>query len=267
MSDEPTTPGRVSTRLDDGVFTLTLDRAGCGNLIDVSMSDALHATLMDLTWNDDVRVVVIEGRGKDFSQGIDPDAFRDRPGEQIARREARARLSYWRDRMLPSLPQPVIASIRGACVGGALAIVCSCDLAIAADDATFSLEGFDSSGPLPFGVVSALGRVVPEGGSALIGGCDAATAEGIGLVTRCVPAVELDAEVRELAAELAAKDPLALRFTKQTVRHAPAMNWDAAIDYGAAKFAQLKALQADRPSTRAVAVESFLSGKSKPGLG
>jgi enoyl-CoA hydratase/carnithine racemase len=249
------------------VLTLTLDRAQRGNLIDVAMSDALLAILQDVTWNDDVRVVVLEGRGEDFSNGIDPVAFRDEPGAEAVRREARARLAYWRDRLLPSLPQPVIASIRGECVGGALAIVSCCDVAFAADDATFSLEGFDSSGPLPFGVVSALGRVVPEGGSALIGGCDAATAESIGLVTRCVPTADLDAEVHKLASELAAKDPLALRFTKQSVRHAPSMNWDAAIDYGAAKFAQLKALQADRPSPRAAAVESFLSGRSKPGLG
>jgi feruloyl-CoA hydratase/lyase len=266
MSEIPTTAASVATRLDDGVLTLTLDRPDHGNLIDVTMSDALHAILQDVAWNDDVRVVVIEGRGEDFSRGIDAAAFSDRSGLEISCREARARLASWRDRLLPSLPQPVIASIRGACDGGALAIVSSCDIALAAEDATFTLEGFDS-GPAPFGVISSLGRIVPEEGSALIGGCDARSAERIGLITRCLSADELDAEVRKLAAELAAKEPLALRFTKQTIRHVGTMSWDAAVDYSAAKFAQLKALQADRPSTRAAAVESFLSGKSKPGLG
>jgi hypothetical protein len=45
------------------------------------------------------------------------------------------------------------------------------------------------------------------------------------------------------------------------------MGWDAVLDYNAAKFAQLKAMQAGRPSARAAAVESFLAGTSKPGLG
>ena len=45
------------------------------------------------------------------------------------------------------------------------------------------------------------------------------------------------------------------------------MDWDAVLNFNAAKFAELKAMQAGRPSPRAAAVESFLAGKSKPGLG
>jgi feruloyl-CoA hydratase/lyase len=267
MSDLQNSAGGLASRLDDGVLTLTLDRADHGNRIDVALSDALHATLQDIAWNDEVRVVVIEGRGVDFCRGVDMASFDDGPGDEAARRGASARLAHWRDRLLPSLPQPVIASIRGACLGSAVAMIAACDLAFAADDATFALDEPGTTGPVPFPIVSAVARVLPDDASTLLGGCDAHEAERIGLVTRCLPAAELDAETGKLAAELAAKDPIALRFTKQTVRHVGSMSWDAAVDYSAAKFAQLKALQADRPSTRAAAVESFLSGKSKPGLG
>jgi trans-feruloyl-CoA hydratase/vanillin synthase len=51
------------------------------------------------------------------------------------------------------------------------------------------------------------------------------------------------------------------------LRYVGSMSFDAAISFHAAKLAELKALQAGRPSTRAAAVESFLAGKSKPGLG
>jgi enoyl-CoA hydratase/carnithine racemase len=92
-------------------------------------------------------------------------------------------------------------------------------------------------------------------------------AERNGLATRSLPAGELEQATYALAHELAAKDAIALRFTKETLRHVGAMTWDGVLSFTAAKFAELKVLQAGQPSTRAAAVESFLAGKSKPGLG
>ena len=103
---------------------------------------------------------------------------------------------------------------------------------------------------------------------ALTGGSfDGREAERHGVASRSLPAMELEHETRLLAREFVGKDALALQFTKQTLQHVDAMDWDAVLDYTAAKLAELKALQAGRPSARAAAVDSFLGGRSKPGLG
>jgi enoyl-CoA hydratase/carnithine racemase len=70
----------------------------------------------------------------------------------------------------------------------------------------------------------------------------------------------------KLARELVQKDPIALQFTKESLEHVKSMEWDAALSYNAAKFAELKTLQKGATS-RATSVASFLDGKFKPGLG
>jgi enoyl-CoA hydratase/carnithine racemase len=131
--------------------------------------------------------------------------------------------------------------VHGACHGAAIGIVEACDIVFAAKSTQFVLHS---------------GQAV-----------DGVQAEISGLVTRSFPSAELEYEALALAAELAAKDALTLQFTKDTVRQVGSIGWDAVLDFNAAKFAALQALQAGKPSARAAAVESFLAGKSKPGLG
>jgi enoyl-CoA hydratase/carnithine racemase len=86
-------------------------------------------------------------------------------------------------------------------------------------------------------------------------------------VTLSFPAQELEEQTYQLARELATKDPLALRFTKKTVQQVAAVSWDDILGFTTAQQAEIKSLQAGRPSARAMAIESFLAGKSKPGAG
>ena len=100
--------------------------------------------------------------------------------------------------------------------------------------------------------------------------CDIVFADGDGdgdEVTLSFPSEELEAQTYQLAHELAAKDPLALRFTKRTLQQVSAVPWDDILDYTTAQQAEIKSLQAGQPSARAKAIESFLAGKSKPGAG
>ena len=96
--------------------------------------------------------------------------------------------------------------------------------------------------------------------------CDIVFADG-DEVTLSFPSEELEAQTYQLAHELAAKDPLALRFTKRTLQQVSAVPWDGILDYTTAQQAEIKSLQAGQPSARAKAIESFLAGKSKPGAG
>ena len=100
--------------------------------------------------------------------------------------------------------------------------------------------------------------------------CDIVFADGDGNadeVTLSFPSEELEAQTYQLAHELAAKDPLALRFTKRTLQQVSSVPWDGILDYTTAQQAEIKSLQAGQPSARAKAIESFLAGKSKPGAG
>ena len=85
--------------------------------------------------------------------------------------------------------------------------------------------------------------------------------------TLSFPDSELEEQTYKLARELATKDPLALRFTKKTVQQVASVAWDDILNFTAAQQAEIKSLQAGRPSARALAIESFLAGKSKPGAG
>ncbi|HTK01205.1 MAG TPA: enoyl-CoA hydratase-related protein [Bordetella sp.] len=262
----------VAATLDGGVLTITLNRPELANAIDAAMSREMTALLAAIASDDAVRVVVVRGAGDNFCAGLDAPDFFDPDGRDTAElRALREAADEWRIRALRRLPQPVIAMVHGACRGGALAILESCDIVHVAADARFSAVG-PLEASLPHGATakSASAVMTPRAASYfLLTGeeFDGDEAERNGLATRSLPAGELEQATRALADELAAKDAIALRFTKETLRHVGAMTWDGVLSFTAAKFAELKALQAGRPSTRAAAVESFLAGKSKPGLG
>ncbi|HEY4066374.1 MAG TPA: enoyl-CoA hydratase-related protein [Burkholderiaceae bacterium] len=267
----------IDAELDDGVLTIALNRPDARNRLNVALTLEMAGLLPLVAGDDAVRVVVIRGRGPDFCAGTDTQDFDDaaRHGEH-ALRAARAAADDWRGRGLRQLPQPVIALVHGHCLGGGIGILEGCDIVFAADDGEFGLSEIgndgDSDGRLAAGPVGkSISRVMqPRAASfhALTGArFDGRQAERNGLVTRSFPAAELERETETLARELAAKDPLALRFTKETLAHVGAMSWDGALNFTAAKLAEIKSLQAGRPSSRAAAVQSFLSGASKPGLG
>ena len=96
--------------------------------------------------------------------------------------------------------------------------------------------------------------------------CDIVFADG-DWATLSFPDSELQEQTYKLARELATKDPLALRFTKKTVQQVASVAWDDILNFTTAQQAEIKSLQAGGPSARALAIESFLAGKSKPGAG
>lgn len=259
--------------LDDAVLTITLDHPARRNAINVEMALELDALLKAVHIDTQVRVAVLRGAGEGFCAGEDLASFSDtaRHGDS-ALRAARELANDSQRRGLRLLPQPVIALVHGYCEGAALGLLESCDIVMAADDARFLLvadpdSGLAAGGPSGKAIARAM---QPRAASyyALTGASfDGREAERNGLATRSLPPAELEAETYALARELAAKEPIALRFTKETLLHAPDMSWDGVLNFTAAKFAELKLLQQGQPSVRAGAIESFLAGKSKPGLG
>jgi enoyl-CoA hydratase/carnithine racemase len=163
-----------------------------------------------------VRVVVIAGAGRAFCAGHDLK-------EMLAHREA----GYLRDlfqqcsRMMlaiQALPQPVIARVHGLATAAGCQLVAMCDLAVAAEEATFAVSGINV-GLFCSTPAVALSRNIGRKAALemLLTGAfiDAHTARERGLVNRVVPAAELDAEVERLVAAIRAKSAHAVARGKR----------------------------------------------------
>jgi len=119
---------------------------------------------------------------------------------------------------------------------------------------------------MPQPIVAMVHGQVQDEMKAIWDACDIVFADG-DWATLIFPESELEEQIYKLARELANKDPLALRFTKKTVQQVALVAWDDILNFTTAQQAEIKSLQAGRPSARALAIESFLAGKSKPGAG
>jgi len=200
------------------ILWLTLNRPRQLNAVHLQMRDELWAMLTMLRDDPTVRVAVLRGAGRAFSAGADITEFGSAPSF-IDAREARLNRDLWG--LMSRLPMPLIAAIHGFAFGAGLEMSLYCDLRIAADDARFALPEV-TLGYIPSaGGTQTVSRHINRGDALRLATTgdpiDAAEAYEIGLVHAIVPPDRLDAEVREWAERLAARDPRAMRLTKRAV--------------------------------------------------
>jgi enoyl-CoA hydratase/carnithine racemase len=203
----------------DGVATITLNRPDVHNAMNEAMRRDLLRCFEGLAPDEGVRVIVVTGGGdKAFSAGAD---IREFTAPQVATvfREHRRRLDF--RAAMERCGQPIIAAIRGHCFGGGLELALACDIRIASADSRLGLTEVDLAIIPGGGGTQRLPRVVGRGKALELiltaGRIDAAEALRIGLVERVVPAGEALEAAHELAATLAAKAPVALRYAKEAV--------------------------------------------------
>jgi len=203
----------------DGVSTITLDRPPVNAVSPALMRDVL-AALDELEVREATRCIVLRGAGtKAFSAGADLSAGPRAADEAVRFREAGRTVV---DR-IETIPKPVLAAIRGWCIGGGFAIAMACDVRLASSTAKFR------TGDAYLGVVPSWGmslvRLVHYIGrnrtlDMLILGEDmnAEAAREIGLVSRVIADADFDAEVDRLAARVAGGAPITFRSIKESVR-------------------------------------------------
>jgi len=255
---------------DDGITTITLNRPEKKNAMNPALHIEMHDALTRLAADDATRVLIITGAGEAFSAGMDLKEYffdlKDRPRDMD---RIRVISQEWRDRKLRYFPTPTIAMVNGYCFGGAMPIVASCDLAIAAEDAVFGLSEVNFAG-IPAGPVAKLIGEVLHPRDALwymfLGEpFDGRRAAEIRLVNKAVPRERLRDETWAVARALREKDPHALRLTKELYKHSLEMGHDAALAFANAKVRELTLLQKGYWIERGIG--DFLQGQYRPGMG
>jgi trans-feruloyl-CoA hydratase/vanillin synthase len=255
----------IKIDIEDGIAWVMLNRPEKRN----AMSPALHFEMDDalprLEYDNDVKVVVISGAGGNFSAGQDLQKFfRDLENDPLGRSKAASAANRWRWERIYNYSKPTIAMVHGYCVGGAFMQLLSCDFAIAADDAVFSLSEVNW-GILPGALVSkaVADTVLPR--HALYYAClgepfNGKEAVRIGMVNSSVPPKKLRAAVIDLAGRLMQKSPAVLKATKQAIRHCRTMDVPQSYEYLAVKAKAIRV--GDQEDSYNTGLRQFLQEKS-----
>jgi enoyl-CoA hydratase/carnithine racemase len=221
--------------VDGSIARLTIDRPERRNAMSFSVMQGLRDGIAAAKADDRVRVVVLTGAGeKAFCAGADLG------GGGIAGTEGHTAAHEGRGlladlfREMWDLGKPTIARVRGYALAGGFGLALACDFVVAADDAQFGTPEVNV-GLWPYMITVPLLRSMPPKTvlELMMTGrrVDAIEAERIGFVMRVVPVPELDAAVDELAAQLASKSPLILKWGRQSFYRVLDMPPDDALDY------------------------------------
>jgi enoyl-CoA hydratase len=206
------------------IATVTFNNPAKRNALSAEIRAALPGLLTTLQADPDVRVIVLTGAGdKAFVSGADISEFgaqRTAPAARAGFDQSMAAIG----RAWAGLDKPVIAMIRGFCMGGGLLTALQADIRIAADDSQFGVPAARLGLGYAFGGVTALTSLVGPAWTAEIlftaRRFTAAEALQMGLVNRVVPVADLRAEVMRLAAAIAANAPLTIAAAKAAIREA-----------------------------------------------
>jgi len=275
MSETAAKPGWgefVTTEVQEGIAWITLNRPGKRNAINPGIVREMTAVLDAMEGDDAVEVLVITGAGDSFSAGQDlKEYFRETEAWPPYERERMfAANAAWQWRRLMFYRKPTIAMVNGWCFGGAFQVLVGCDLAIAAEDATFGLSEVNW-GIIPAGIVTkSVSMVMPQRDAMyyiMTGETFTGTqAAEMRLVNKAVPQDQLRAEVTKLAETLKKKNPHVLRACKTAYHHVRQMGWEQSLEYLMAKSDATTFRDRERGAEKGMS--QFIDEKKyKPGLG
>ncbi len=201
-----------------GVAQVTMSRPSVFNAFDEAMIAELDAAFAQLNDDSNVRVIVLAGEGKHFSAGADLQWMQRASSASREWNLEDARRFAGMLARIESCPKPTVARVQGAALGGGVGLACACDLAIAADNASFAVsEARFGILPAVIGpyVVNAVGKRHAKRLALTTTRIAAAEALAIGLVQQVVAPEALDAAVDAAIAELLVGGPGAQREIKQ----------------------------------------------------
>jgi enoyl-CoA hydratase len=208
----------ILTAVGDGIGAITINRPDQRNALDTQVLGDIRQALAELRYDREVGVVVFTGAGeRSFAAGADIGELRERTAL-----DALASFMQGIYDEVESYEKPTIAAVNGYALGGGCELAMACDIRIASENARFGLPEVSLSIIPGAGGTQRLARLVGKGRAVemiLTGrAIDAEEASRIGLVTRVTAPEALTEAVRETAAEILKKGPLAIRLAKLAVR-------------------------------------------------
>lgn len=271
MTIDPTEVATVAYDVVDGVAWVRFNRPEKRNCMSPKLNRQMMRVLDELEFREDVGVLVLSGEGTAWSAGMDlKEYFRETEAQGLRGTRTAQSEAYGWWRRLRWYQKPTIAMVNGWCFGGGYGPLFGCDLAFCADEATFGLSEINW-GILPGGgaskVISELTGFRNAMYHAMMGeNIDGKKAAEWGLVNESLPLAQLKARVESVAQTLLAKNPEALKATKDAIRRVREMTYDNAEDY--LIRAQEAANFHDKTEGRKEGIRQFIDEKSyKPGLG
>ena len=228
-------------RVEKNIARFTINREPQRNALSLDTVALFLNYLDEASTDPDVRVILITGSGeKAFCSGADLAGAADGKIEKGFKRYAGLL------KKLAGYPKPVVARINGACMAGGMGLMLACDMVIAKNEATFGTPEVNVGlWPMMIGALiyrNVLRKKAME--MVLLGErLSAAQAVELGLITRSVPAENLDAEVEQVLQSLAAKSPIGMKIGKEAFYAMADMPFEEAVDFLSGKIAEVAATE------------------------
>jgi 2-(1,2-epoxy-1,2-dihydrophenyl)acetyl-CoA isomerase len=228
--------------MEEGVATLCFNRPQVFNAMDAEMMIQFRAAAEQVQRDPTVRAVLLRGEGKAFLAGGDVALFHQRIKELPDMIVRWGREMHFAILALRRADKPVLASVQGACAGAGFSILCAADLAIAADNAYFSLAYTKIGASPDGGSTHFLPRLVGYKKAMeltlLAERFDANKARELGLVNWVVPADQLAQETQRIARELARGPTVAYGEAKRLMNQSLDRSIDTQMEEELAAFAR-----------------------------
>ncbi len=231
----------IELRKDAALAWLFIMRPKALNALNFQTLDEIDAALSEIEGDSDIGLLIISGDGpKSFVAGADISELHKLEGDGGLETARRGQGLFDR---IDNLPIPVIGAINGFALGGGCELALACDMRIASDNAVLGLPEV-KLGIIPgYGGTQRLPRLVGPGFALemILSGRMIQSDEAlrVGLVNRVVPAEDLEATVKELAAQILANGPIAIRAAKEAVKEGLQHALGGGLEVEARLFASL----------------------------
>jgi enoyl-CoA hydratase len=235
----------LDVSIDGRVATVELIGPGRGNAMGPTFFEETPGVFEALDADDDVRAVVVRGRGDHFSYGLDLKASAQSlmpmiTGENMAkeRTELHDFILEWQEAFtaIERCRKPVVAAIDGWCIGGGVNMIAACDIRVCTAGAKFSLREPKIAITPDVGALQRLPDIIGEGATRLMaftaGDYDADFAARVGLVEQVFADRDaLDEAVSEITAQIADNAPLAVQGAKRVLNYCRDASVQAGLEY------------------------------------
>lgn len=203
------------------VATVWINRAELHNAFNTQVIEELHACFQALNTRDDIRVVILAGRGKSFSAGADLNWMKQAGQASTAENQADALKLAKMLQSLATLKQPTIARVHGIAFGGGMGLASACDICVASTDAKFATSevrlGLAPSTISPY-VIRAISARQASRYFLTAERISAEQAHAIGLAHEVTTPEQLDSKIDEIVQTLLLGGPEAQHASKQLIQ-------------------------------------------------